>query len=147
MRFWDSSAVVPLLVRESSSPALRKLVKSDPDLIVWWGTEIECVSALSRLERETPAAASAIDRALDRLDKLARSWHEVQPTSKVRGLARRLLRVHSLRAADALQLAAAIVASQDHPPNLPLVCLDHRLVDAAKREGFRTVKILPSQVV
>lgn len=137
MKFWDSSAVVPLLVRESSSPALRKLAKSDPELIVWWGTESECISALSRLERETEAAAAAVERALDRLDRLARSWHEVQPTPRVRDLARRLLRVHPLRAADALQLAAAIVASRDRPSSLPLVCLDRRLVEAAKREGFR----------
>lgn len=136
MRFWDSSAVIPLLVREQSSPALRKLAKKDPQMIVWWGTPVECVSALSRLEREWPSAGGAVEQALKRLDALGRIWHEVQPVEQVRRLSRRLLRVHHLRAADALQLAAAIAASRDHPPDLPLVSLDKRLLDAARREGF-----------
>ncbi len=137
MRFWDTSAVVPLLVREAAaSPALSKLAKKDPQMIVWWGTPVECVSALSRLEREWPSAGGAVERALKRLDALGRIWHEVQPVEEVRRLSRRLLRVHPLRAADALQLAAAIAASRNNPPDLPLVTLDQRLLDVARREGF-----------
>jgi predicted nucleic acid-binding protein len=136
VRFWDSSAVIPLLVREASSPALRKLAKKDPQMIVWWGTPVECVSALSSLEREWPTAGGAVESALKRLEALARIWHEVQPVEQVRRMSLRLLRVHPLRAADALQLAAAIAASRNNPPDLPLVSLDQRLLDAARREGF-----------
>jgi predicted nucleic acid-binding protein len=124
VRFWDSSAVIPLLVREASSPALRKLAKKDPQMIVWWGTPVECVSALSGLEREWPTAGGAVESALKRLEALARIWHEVQPVEQVRRMSLRLLRVHPLRAADALQLAAAIAASRNNPPDLPLVSLE-----------------------
>jgi predicted nucleic acid-binding protein len=81
-------------------------------------------------------ADTAVSAALGRLDSLAEAWHEVQPVAAVRGTARRLLRVHPLRAADALQLAAAVVAGEGLPASLPLVTLDERLAAAARREGF-----------
>lgn len=136
MRYWDSSAIVPLLVSEKKTESLLGLYRADPGVFTWWGSDIECVSALSRVERLDPSCGPALDGALRRLDELRRSWHEVQPTSGVREGAMRLLRVHALRAADALQLAAAIVASENRPSTLEFVCLDERLVEAARREGF-----------
>ena len=76
-----------------------------------------------------------------RLTKLAKAWVEVQPSSSVRRVAIRLLRVHPLRAADALQLGAALVAAEDHPETLPFVTLDDRLADAATREGFEVLRL------
>jgi predicted nucleic acid-binding protein len=141
MNFWDSSAIVPLLVEEPATESVMELYRRDPAILSWWGTEIECVSALSRAEREDSRMAPIVDNALLRLNTLRPSWHEVQPVSLVRQTAYRLLRVHPLRAADALQLAAAIVASENRPSNLGFVCLDRRLFNAAKREGFT---ILPT---
>lgn len=105
-------------------------------MCVWWATEIECASALSRLEREGALTESAITTALERLDGLGESWNEVQPTAALRGIARRLLRVHPLRGADSLQLAAAVIASEGVPASLTIVTLDERLAGAARREGF-----------
>ncbi len=105
-------------------------------MCVWWATEVECASALSRLEREGALTDRAMATALDRLDQLAESWNEVQPGSAVRRAARRLLRVHALRAADSLQLAAAVIASEGLPASLTVVTLDERLAAAARREGF-----------
>lgn len=51
----------------------------------------------------------------------------------------RLLRVHRLRAADAVQIAAAIVAADFQPGSLEFVTLDVRQADAAEREGFRVI--------
>ena len=136
MRFWDSSAIIPLTVAEASTDAMRAIAKQDPVMCVWWATELECVSALSRLEREGALTETATTVALGRLDLLAESWNEVQPVLAVRGAARRLLRVHSLRAADALQLAAAVVAAEGQPASLEIVTLDERLAAAARREGF-----------
>ncbi len=136
MRFWDSSAIVPLLVAESSTQALVTAFVRDPELVVWWATEVECVSALARLEREASIDAPAMGEALARLDALALAWHEVQPAARTRQVAVRLLRTHGLRAGDALQLAAAIAAAEDSPGLLPLVTLDARLATAAEREGF-----------
>jgi predicted nucleic acid-binding protein len=135
VRYWDASAVVPLLVREKTTKPIAKLYKADAEIVTWWGTEIECVSAISRVERQG-ASGGALDKAMARLDSLKRAWHEIQPLESVRESARRLLRVHAIRAADALQLAAAIVASENSPSTLELVCLDARLVEAARREGF-----------
>ncbi len=139
MRFWDSSAVVPLLVTEPSSPAALREYELDPEILAWWATEAECVSALARLEREGSLAPRSMVEALHRLDAVALAWQEVQPVAAVRQIAVRLLRVHPLRTADAFQLAAAIVAAEDHPATLQLVTLDERLAVAAEREGFRVV--------
>lgn len=136
MRFWDSSAIVPLIVAEASTDSVQAIAGEDPAMCVWWGTEIECVSAVARLEREDALAETAMIAALERLDLLAEAWNEVQPVAAVRGTARRLLRVHPLRAADALQLAAAVVAAEGVPASLDLVTLDERLAAAARREGF-----------
>lgn len=137
MRFWDTSALVPLLVVEPASRMVTRTFDRDPGLVVWWGTAVECVSALTRLEREGEfEASSSLGEALQRLDEMAHRWQEVQPTGEVRQTAIRLLRVHPLRAADALQLGAAIAAAEGHPEILPFVTLDDRLAQAAEREGF-----------
>lgn len=140
MRFWDTSAVVPLLTDEPSSPAVLRQFERDPHLVAWWGTEIECVSAVTRRERDGALDAQSMVGALDRLDALSLGWTEVEPGQRVRQVAVRLLRVHPLGSADALQLAAAIVASEDQPASLPFVTLDDRLAQAAEREGFVVVR-------
>lgn len=136
MRFWDSSAVVPLIADEPSSPRLFDMLKADGGLIAWWGTPVECVSAVARRERDGGLAAVEANAMIARLRALAASWVEVGPTARVRNLAQRLLRTHPLRASDSLQLAAALVAAEDEPGGLGFVCLDERLLAAAQREGF-----------
>jgi uncharacterized protein len=139
MRFWDSSAIIALLVAEPTTRSVVEAYVQDPDIVVWWATEVECVSALARLERDGSIAAPALAQALARLDGLALAWHEVQPGARARQVAIRLLRTHPLRAADALQLAAAIAVTEGEPASMPLVTLDTRLAIAAEREGFRVV--------
>ena len=136
MRFWDSSAVVPLLVEEPASGNLRRLLRTDGEVIVWWGTPVECGSAIARLERDNALSLSTRNAAITRLRTLELEWREVLPSTKVRDLAQRLLRTHTLRSADALQLAAALVAADDDPAALDFVCLEERLTVAAQREGF-----------
>ncbi len=136
MKFWDSSAIIPLTVTEASTGAVRASAEGDPVMCVWWATEVECVSALARLEREGALTDTGMTDALQRLDQLAESWNEILPVVAVHSAARRLLRVHALRAADALQLAAAVVAAEGQPASLELVTLDERLAAAARREGF-----------
>lgn len=136
MRFWDSSALVPLLVREPASAAVTREYERDPDIVAWWATDIECASALARLERDAALDNAGVSDALRRLDLLAAAWQEIQPGSSVRRVAMRLLRVHPLRAADALQLGAALIASENEPATLSLVTMDERLAQAAEREGF-----------
>ena len=139
MKFWDASAIVPLLVDETSSRRLQSLAAEDTVMLVWWGSEVECVSALARREREGALDPKAITVALDRLRQIATAWHEIDPNDVIRGAAVRFLRVHPLRAADALQLAAAFVAAERRPASLDLVTLDDRLADAARKEGFAVI--------
>ncbi len=139
MKFWDSSAVVPLLVQEAGTDSLLKMLEDDRQLLVWWGTPVECTSALARREREGDMTADQTTAAIARLASLGTAWDEVAPSIALRGQARRLLRLHPLRAADALQLAAAIMASEHEPTSLEIVTLDDRLKVAAEREGFRVI--------
>ncbi|MDQ3587132.1 MAG: PIN domain-containing protein [Actinomycetota bacterium] len=115
---------------------MRSIAEDDPVILVWWATVVESVSAIARLERDGDLTSEATLEALERLDALAEGWHEVQPVEAARRAARRLLRVHRLRAADALQLAAAVVAAEGHPASLEVVTLDAWLIEAARREGF-----------
>ena len=110
-------------------------------MLVWWGSEVECVSALARREREGALDGRAMAIALRRLRQLADGWHEVDPSDAIRETAERFLRVHPLRAADALQLAAAFAAAERRPTSLEIVTLDDRLADVARKEGFAVVEL------
>jgi predicted nucleic acid-binding protein len=136
MKFWDSSAIIPLCLKEKTSEAMKDLMKDDEDIVVWWATRIECLSALSRRQREgvLPSADEGKARAV--LSALAATWSEVQPTETVRLRAERLLSIHPLRAAGALQLASALIWAQETPRGLDFVCLDQNLREAALKEGF-----------
>jgi predicted nucleic acid-binding protein len=136
MKFWDASAVVPLLVRQVETAPIRTVAAEDPAMLVWWATSVECASALARLERESHLDESGAHEAFDRLRRFAAGWNEIEATDSIRETAIRFLRVHPLRAADALQLAAAFVASGGQPSSLEFVTLDDRLASAARREGF-----------
>ena len=139
MRYWDSSALIPLLVEQSSTEAMRAAAREDPAVASWWATPVECVSALARLYRDERLAASDLSESVTRLREAASHWTVVTPSEAVREQAIRLVRVHPLRAADALQLAAAIVASAYQPGALEFVSLDGRQLEAAEKEGFAVI--------
>jgi predicted nucleic acid-binding protein len=141
VKFWDASAIVPLLVAETTTQSLQAVAKRDSDMLVWWGSQVECVSALARLERGALLDRKGAALALDRLKQLVDGWHEIEPSEIVRENALRFLRVHPLRAADALQLAAAFLAAERRPASLELVTLDDRLADAARKEGFELIEV------
>lgn len=139
MNFWDTSAVIPLLTDEPTSEATRGLRRRDPEMMVWWATEVECASALARLERHEKVSNAIADASWERLEDLAGRWIEVDPHPVVRRHARRLLRTHDLRGGDALQLAAALQGCEGDPTSLGFVCHDARLKEAASREGFPVI--------
>jgi predicted nucleic acid-binding protein len=135
MRFWDASALVPLCIEQPLSGRARQLLEEDPDLAVWWGTSVECASTVARLRREAILTEAVERDALATLDLLRSAWHEILPGDALRAQALRVLRIHPLRAADALQLAAALEWSGT-PASGTLVTFDERLGAAAAREGF-----------
>ena len=145
MKFWDASAIVALLVAEESTRRLQALAAKDAAMLVWWGSAVECISALARLERNSALNARAMTLALQRLGQLTAGWHEVDPSDEIRETAARFLRVHPLRAADALQLAAAFAAAERRPASLEIVTLDDRLANAARKEGFAVLDLTEAE--
>lgn len=126
---------------ETTTAGLEAVLDDDPTMLVWWASEVECESALSRLEREDELSEASAHQARERLDALAAQWNEVQPVHGIRATARRLLRTHRLRAADSLQLAAALAASEGDPASIEIVVLDTRLTEAARREGLTLLEL------
>lgn len=139
MIFWDSSGIVPLLVAEPLSAEVRLHLRRDPEMIVWWGTALECLSAVARREREGGLGPAEADAIRARLVLLGEAWNEVLPSEDVRYHASRLLRLHPLRAADALQLAAAQVWAGGKPRGHAFLSFDARLEAAARVEGFSVI--------
>ncbi|OFV89455.1 MAG: hypothetical protein A3J75_02100, partial [Acidobacteria bacterium RBG_16_68_9] len=114
MRYWDASALVPLCVAEPTSDALRQLGARD-QIVTWCLSSVEIASAIERRAREGALDAGGRERALANLAELAGAWTEVTALGVVRERALRLLASHAPRAADALQLAAALIASGERP--------------------------------
>ena len=137
MKFWDSSAIVPLCVIEPFSQPVNEILKEDEVMIVWWTTRIECISALVRRSREGVLDIGGEEQARTALMKLTESWREVLPAQTLRETAERLVAVHPLRTADALQLSAALIWINKIPRGHSFVCLDRGLREAARKEGFR----------
>lgn len=138
MKFWDASAVIPLCVRETQSPLVKKIAEEDA-IAVWWTTPLECYSAFARRRRDDVLTRAHEGQARQVVTRLAADWTEVQPSHQVREAAGRVLLLHPLRAADALQLAAALLWVNGRAAGQHFVCLDERLREAAQREGFRVL--------
>ena len=136
MRFWDSSALIPLCVSEPRSGAIRGLAREDESMAVWWATVLECQSAVARLRRDGSLSADDEDRVRRTLVELQRVWTEMEPSTEVRQLAGELPLRHPLCAAAALQLAAALAWAGRSPHGMVFVSLDSRLREAARGEGF-----------
>lgn len=139
MKFWDSSAIVPLLASEADTARRADALRADPVVAVWWGTVVECESALQRRVRDGSLDGAGARLARERLTALAAAWHEVPASPLVRTLALRLLRTHPLRAADSLQLAAALSLLQGGARALSFLSADARLAEAADVEGLDVI--------
>lgn len=141
MRYWDASALVPIVVNEPSTERVRSWVQEDPAIVTWAWTRVEITSAVERLTREGTLTRAQRRTVLDRFTALADAWDEVTDVLAVRSRAVSLLARHPLRAADAAQLGAALLIDEHVEATLTFVCFDDRLAEAAEREGL---VILPS---
>ena len=144
MKFWDASAIITLCIEEKETPSVQDIAKKDEMIVVWWGSIVECHSAFGRLRREGFLKPKEEMQSLAILSQLSRVWTEIEPSDDVRDITRRLFQNYPLRAADSLQLAAAIVWAAKTPSGHEFVCLDSRLRDAAQREGFT---VLPGEIL
>ena len=134
MRFWDTSALVPLIIDEPSTTRMAELLSDDPEITVWIGTNVEITSALVR--RTRAGDRFALRNAETLIASLASAWLEVNESAAAVDRATHLAKTHRLRAMDALQLAAALIACEYKPTRLNFVTLDIALAAAARAEGF-----------
>lgn len=144
MKFWDASAVIPLCIEEPHTQSVQDIAKKDDALVVWWGSLIECYSAFARLYREGSLKYQEEEQVREVLFSLASVWTEIEPSEDIRDIAVRLLLNHPLRAADSLQLSAAIVWADKKPKGHHFVCFDVKLREAARKEGFA---VLPAKIL
>ena len=139
MKFWDTSALVPLVIDEPVTPQMRALLRRDRNVIVWMLTSVELLSTLGRLGRLSTRPADHQPGGRILAKDLFNRWAYVTPGEGVRRRAERLVGVHPLSAADAMQLGAALMAAGDRPETMDVVTLDRNLTRAAQLEGFRVL--------
>ena len=139
MRYWDASALVPLVVSEESTRKARLWLEDDTGVVTWCWSSVELASAVERRFRQGALSREERRHCLDRCSSFSEQWDEVADVFATRSRAIALLARHSLRAADAAQLGAALLVAENDPAGLSFVCLDERLAIAAEREGLRVV--------
>jgi predicted nucleic acid-binding protein len=134
--FWDTSALLPLLCHDSLSARSRELLRKHSTIVVWWGTSVEANAAFSRLQKDGRMTAIGVQNALSFLAELRMRWREILPVDRVRGIAEECCHRYAIRSADAFQLAAALVWSNERPQGRNFICFDHQLLEAARAAGF-----------
>ena len=134
--FWDTSAILPLCVDQKPTARSFQIARQFRKTVVWWGTPVESYSGLARLLREGEISSKEMASGIRRLAVLQRVWQEIVPLDSVRTMAQSLLGQYPLRAADALQIAAALVWCREKPHHRPFVCFDEKLAEVAHRTGF-----------
>jgi len=133
--FWDASALIPLCVRQSLTPRATALYK-DYEVVVWWATPVEIAGAFARLLRMRQISGSESAVAAQIARTLADSWSVIQPSDSLLARAIQLVGRYDLRAADALQLAAALEWCENLPQSRALLTADQKLRAAALAAGF-----------
>ena len=134
--FWDTSAIIPVLLPEPRSALLTEALAADREVTLWWGTPVECLSAIYRRHREAALPGPVLTGRSPACGALVEDADAVVPTDEVRRRAGRLVAAHSLRAADGLHLGAALVWCEEQSHGEAFVRLDERLREAVRREGF-----------
>ena len=133
--FWDSSALIPLVVEQQRSPSAKTLYARYA-VVAWWGTEVEIRSGLTRLKRMGQITTSEFDQAKYLAEKVIETWRPIQCQTDLARSACKLLEQHPLTAADAMQLAAALEACEHIPHGYAFITADQRLAEAARLTGF-----------
>ena len=71
MKFWDSSALLPLFAAETRTRAVQSMYSRDSEAVVWWDVLVECASAIARLERDGALSASDAAESIRKREHVA----------------------------------------------------------------------------
>jgi predicted nucleic acid-binding protein len=135
LAFWDSSALIPLCIQQAQTGRATALF-ANYGVVVWWSTPVEIISGLTRLVRMGEADYEEFLAGKQIAQVIATTWLPIQPSVKIAAQACSLLELHPLRAADALQLAAAFEWCEGKPKRKVFLSFDQRLREAAGLAGF-----------
>ena len=141
--YLDSSALIKLYVWERGSERMMELASEDADrsLAICAVTQVEFRSAIDRRRRERDLGEDEAELAVEIFNKHFRSEVFRCPVDdQTLDLASELVSRHSLRAYDAVQLAACMVLlTLGVRDSLTFVSADRRLLTAARSEGLAVV--------
>jgi predicted nucleic acid-binding protein len=135
LAFWDSSALIPLCTQQTQSGRAEALFAKH-GVVVWWSTPVEIISGLTRLVRMGEIDQDDFFAGKQQAQTIATAWVPIKPSAKIAAQACLLLELHSLSAADALQLAAALEWCEGKPKGEIFLSFDKRLREAAELAGF-----------
>jgi predicted nucleic acid-binding protein len=138
--FWDSSALVPICVKQQASVSALAL-SAQFGMAVWWSAPVEMQSAFARLLRIGQLTLSGQVQAQITLEDLRTTWWEVEPDEPLRRQAEHLVDRFPLKAADSLQLAAALAWCLGKPAGQVFISGDAQLIYAARQLGFQTISV------
>ncbi len=136
MRYFDASALAKRYVREKGSLKVRCLLSVDVPATSRLSS-VEIVSALIRRSREGAISEAQRERALAMVEADLAAMLVIELTPAIVGRAHALLRRHTLRAGDAIQLASCLYLQDAIDDEMTFVAFDRRLVDAARAERLR----------
>jgi len=138
MNYWDASALVNLFVEQAHTQKYLDLHQRDARILTAWHAVPECASAFCRLHREGLLGEKELGDLLARLENQSARWFVISSGKRLEQLTLRALRIHPLRAMDAIHLASACLARGDESAPMGFFTEDGRLETAAGKEGFQT---------
>lgn len=133
--FWDTSALVPLFVGQTSTPHAKQIFENY-SIVIWWAAPVEIAGALARLLRMKKINSQEYSESRKLAGEMSSLWSTIRPSDSLRTRATRVVEHYDLRAADALQLAAALEWCGDQPQGRMFLTVDRRLRQAATLTGF-----------
>jgi predicted nucleic acid-binding protein len=138
MLYWDTSALFAFVIAEKHSGQIRDQVAKQGVSATYTAiiTPLEFESAIQRRLSERTLNLREADRArLFGVDFRKRAY--LLPLDQnALDTALHLQKIYGLRPGDAIQLASARLGT-DNPSRVRFLCLDERLTEAAKLEGFQ----------
>ncbi|PWU13136.1 MAG: hypothetical protein C5B49_15160 [Bdellovibrio sp.] len=138
MLYWESSALVASLIAEKETNRVRLYSINTGDLRSYTAiiTPLEVESAIQRRLKEQSISSKLADKTRLSITEFRQQAYLIVADQNVLDIALHIQKIYRLRVADALQLASAR-AGTENPSKVHFLCLDEKLNEAAKREGFK----------